>query len=51
MNRLNNKVSAVLGGAKGIGLAISQRFAHEGHPPVYFSPGRRVASRRCHHRK
>ncbi|GJL35327.1 3-oxoacyl-[acyl-carrier-protein] reductase FabG [Phytobacter ursingii] len=30
MNRLNNKVSVVLGGAKGIGLAISQRFAHEG---------------------
>ena len=25
MNRLNNKVSVVLGGAKGIGLAISQR--------------------------
>lgn len=30
MNRLDNKVSLVLGGAKGIGLAIAQRFAAEG---------------------
>lgn len=30
MSRLNNKVAVVLGGAKGIGLAISQRFADEG---------------------
>ncbi|WP_436892485.1 SDR family NAD(P)-dependent oxidoreductase [Siccibacter turicensis] len=30
MNRLENKVTLVLGGAKGIGLAISQRFAREG---------------------
>lgn len=29
MNRLENKVAVVLGGAKGIGLAISQRFANE----------------------
>lgn len=39
MNRLNNKVSVVLGGAKGIGLAISQRFAHEGAATVYVSSG------------
>lgn len=30
MNRLENKVALILGGAKGIGLAISQRFASEG---------------------
>lgn len=30
MSRLDNKVAVVLGGAKGIGLAISQRFASEG---------------------
>lgn len=30
MSRLENKVAVVLGGAKGIGLAISQRFAYEG---------------------
>jgi NAD(P)-dependent dehydrogenase (short-subunit alcohol dehydrogenase family) len=30
MNRLNNKIALVLGGAKGIGLAITQRFAQEG---------------------
>jgi len=30
MSRLENKVAVVLGGAKGIGLAISQRFAREG---------------------
>jgi NAD(P)-dependent dehydrogenase (short-subunit alcohol dehydrogenase family) len=30
MSRLENKVAVVLGGAKGIGLAISQRFASEG---------------------
>ncbi|MGG7446942.1 SDR family NAD(P)-dependent oxidoreductase [Kosakonia oryzendophytica] len=30
MGRLDNKVAVVLGGAKGIGLAISQRFTHEG---------------------
>lgn len=30
MNRLNNKTALVLGGAKGIGLAITQRFASEG---------------------
>jgi NAD(P)-dependent dehydrogenase (short-subunit alcohol dehydrogenase family) len=30
MNRLDNKVALILGGAKGIGLAISQRFAREG---------------------
>ena len=30
MSRLDNKVALVLGGAKGIGLAISQRFALEG---------------------
>ncbi|MGY5957076.1 SDR family oxidoreductase [Kosakonia sp. BK9b] len=30
MSRLDNKVAVVLGGAKGIGLAISQRFAREG---------------------
>lgn len=30
MNRLKNKVALVLGGAKGIGLAISQRFSSEG---------------------
>ena len=30
MNRLENKVALILGGAKGIGLAISQRFAREG---------------------
>ncbi|MEO3738889.1 SDR family oxidoreductase [Kosakonia sp. WA-90] len=30
MGRLDNKVAVVLGGAKGIGLAISQRFTREG---------------------
>ncbi|WP_318370041.1 SDR family NAD(P)-dependent oxidoreductase [Enterobacter sp.] len=30
MQRLENKVALILGGAKGIGLAISQRFAREG---------------------
>lgn len=30
MRRLDNKVALILGGAKGIGLAISQRFAREG---------------------
>ncbi len=30
MSRLENKVAVILGGAKGIGLAISQRFASEG---------------------
>lgn len=30
MRRLENKVALILGGAKGIGLAISQRFASEG---------------------
>lgn len=30
MSRLENKVALILGGAKGIGLAISQRFAREG---------------------
>ncbi|KDE35390.1 SDR family oxidoreductase [Kosakonia radicincitans] len=30
MNRLHNKTALILGGAKGIGLAITQRFAHEG---------------------
>lgn len=30
MSRLENKVALILGGAKGIGLAISQRFASEG---------------------
>ena len=30
MSRLENKVAVVLGGAKGIGLAISQRFTQEG---------------------
>lgn len=30
MRRLDNKVALILGGAKGIGLAISQRFASEG---------------------
>lgn len=30
MGNLDNKVAVVLGGAKGIGLAISQRFAREG---------------------
>lgn len=30
MSRLDNKVALILGGAKGIGLAISQRFASEG---------------------
>ncbi|PLR36518.1 oxidoreductase [Chimaeribacter coloradensis] len=30
MNRLENKVALILGGAKGIGLAISRRFAGEG---------------------
>jgi len=30
MSRLDNRVAVVLGGAKGIGLAISQRFASEG---------------------
>ncbi|MFU9139009.1 SDR family NAD(P)-dependent oxidoreductase [Erwinia tasmaniensis] len=30
MSRLENKVAVILGGAKGIGLAISQRFAREG---------------------
>lgn len=30
MNRLHNKTALILGGAKGIGLAITQRFAQEG---------------------
>lgn len=30
MRRLDNKVALILGGAKGIGLAISQKFASEG---------------------
>lgn len=30
MNRLHNKTALVLGGARGIGLAITQRFAQEG---------------------
>lgn len=37
MSRLENKVAVVLGGAKGIGLAISQRFASEGATTWYTS--------------
>ncbi|HBZ17632.1 MAG TPA: oxidoreductase [Pantoea sp.] len=37
MSRLEKKVAVVLGGAKGIGLAISQRFASEGATTWYTS--------------